>query len=193
MPKQKLCNVANLGIWAKSLGHSEDKENSPPRIDVSTPSSPKKKKQKRAKVTTVLLDPPPFVLSIPECSPLCENNSFASMTNSPRLEENSLESEPKHPSRIDIAMGFYKPSPTVKEACLAFDDIKRILRPPKKTAGYKDPEFDTVFHHQLKGMKQFLWAYVDPQSLAYGKWTMASLLTAKAVEWKPAHSRVLCE
>ncbi|KAG1722117.1 hypothetical protein EDB19DRAFT_1645998 [Suillus lakei] len=42
-------------------------------------------------------------------------------------------------------------------------------------------------------MKQFLWVYVDPQSSAYGKWTMASLLTAKALERKPAHSQVLRE
>jgi hypothetical protein len=42
-------------------------------------------------------------------------------------------------------------------------------------------------------MKQFLWVYVDPQSSAFRKWTMASLLTARALEWKPAYLQVLHE
>ena len=45
----------------------------------------------------------------------------------------------------DTGMGFFKPPPTVEEAQLALDDIKRILRPPKKTAGYEDPGLDSVF------------------------------------------------
>ncbi|KAG1732002.1 uncharacterized protein EDB91DRAFT_1084883 [Suillus paluster] len=113
-------------------------------VSKSTLSSLKKKKKRRVTATTVL-DPPPFVLPIIEPSPLCE-------------------SEPEHPSqcvmeeasppdpninmasaKIDTVTGFYKPSPTVKEAHLAFNDIKRILRPPKKTAGYHDPELDLVF------------------------------------------------
>jgi hypothetical protein len=142
-------------------------------VSESPPSSPKKKKTRVA--VTAVLDPPPFVLPIiqPSPSPL-------------------YESELEH-ARINTVTGFYKPSPTVEEAHLAFNDIKRILRPPKKTAGYQDSKLDSVFRHRLEGMKQFLWVYVDPQSLAYGKWTMASLLTAKALERKPAHSRVLHE
>ncbi|KAG2114763.1 uncharacterized protein F5147DRAFT_770078 [Suillus discolor] len=75
-----------------------------------------------------------------EPSPLHED------TNSPR--ENLLEPEHKHPSqlaRVDTVTGFYKPSPTIEEAFLAFNDIKKILRPPKTTGGYKDPELDSVF------------------------------------------------
>ncbi|KAG1866327.1 hypothetical protein C8R48DRAFT_772427 [Suillus tomentosus] len=171
MPKRKLFNVANLGSWAKSLGHLGNKENEVPmtiNVSKSPPSSPKKKKTRVA--VTAVLDPPPFVLPIiqPSPSPL-------------------YESELEH-ARINTVTGFYKPSPTVEEAHLAFNDIKRILRPPKKTAGYQDPKLDSVFRRRLEGMKQFLWVYVDPQSSAYGKWTMASLLTAKALERKPAHS-----
>jgi hypothetical protein len=142
-------------------------------VSESPPSSPKKKKMRVA--VTAVLDPPPFVLPIiqPSPSPL-------------------YESELEH-ARINTVTGFYKPSPTVEEAHLACNDIKRILRPLKKTAGYQDPKLDSVFCRRLEGMKQFLWVYVDPQSSAYGKWTMASLLTAKALERKPAHSRVLCE
>ncbi|KAG2108473.1 uncharacterized protein F5147DRAFT_773673 [Suillus discolor] len=190
MPKRKLFNVTNLGSWAKPLGHSGDKENDvPTKVIVSPPSSPKKKRQKREMVsTTIPLDPPPFVLPIPEPSPLHEN------TNSPR--ENLLESKHKHLSqlaRVDTVTGFYKPSPTIEEAFLAFNDIKKILRLPKTTGGYKDLELDSVFRRRLEGMRQFLWVYVDPQSSAYGKWTMASLHTAKALEWRPAHSQVLHE
>jgi len=93
----------------------------------------------------------------------------------------------------DTGMGFFKPPPTVEEAQLALDDIKRILRPPKKTAGYEDPGLDSVFRRRLEGMTQFLWTYVDIQSSAYRKWTMSSLLTARALEQKPTHSRVLRE
>ncbi|KAG1850875.1 hypothetical protein F4604DRAFT_1934223 [Suillus subluteus] len=44
MPKRKLFNVANLGSWAKSLGHSGNKENEVPmttNMSESPPSSPK--------------------------------------------------------------------------------------------------------------------------------------------------------
>ncbi|KAG1851646.1 hypothetical protein F4604DRAFT_1933923 [Suillus subluteus] len=86
MPKRKLFNVANLGSWAKSLGHSGNKENEVPmttNMSESPPSSPKKKKR-RVTIATVL-DPPPFVLPIIEPSPLCE-------------------SEPEHPSPSQCVM-----------------------------------------------------------------------------------------
>jgi hypothetical protein len=42
-------------------------------------------------------------------------------------------------------------------------------------------------------MKQFLWAYVNPQSTSHGHWQAASLQTANAFERKPAHARTLQE
>lgn len=104
-------------------------------INVSkSPSSSPKKKKRRVTVTAVL-NPHPFVLPIikPSLSPL-------------------YDSELKH-ARIDTVIEFYKPSPTIKEAHLAFNDIKRILRPLKKTASYQDPKLDLVFHCWLEGMK----------------------------------------
>ncbi|KAG2158958.1 uncharacterized protein EDB93DRAFT_1100022 [Suillus bovinus] len=188
MPKQKLFNVANLGSWAKSLGHSGNKENEVPMTINVSESPPSSLKRKKRKVTiTVVLDPPPFVLQIIELSlsPLYESKlkhpSQCAMGEASPPDSNINMAS----ARINTVTGFYKPSPTVKEAHLAFNDIKRILRLPKKTAGYKDPKLDSVFCRRLEGMKQFLWVYVDPQSLAYGKWTMASLLTAKALEQNP--------
>jgi hypothetical protein len=194
MPKRKQSNITNLGCWAKSNAHPAQggKENvraliickefteitdlewhqqEVPMNDASPPSSPKKKRQKRVAVT-VLLNPLHLVMPVEQPpSPLYQNK----------------------PGQNDTGMGFFKPPPTAEEAQSAFNDIKRILKPPKKTAGYKDPDLDSVFRQRLEGMKQFLWAYLDHQSSACGKWTMASLLTARALERKPAHSRVLRE
>ncbi|KAG0692624.1 hypothetical protein DFH29DRAFT_882214 [Suillus ampliporus] len=150
-----------LEFWADLSGGGlgADME-SPTKLVASPPSSPKKKKQKRAAVTTVL-DPPPFVLPILVEQPsLSKNNSPESlMTN---LLREDIEPVPEHQSAVGEAssivpniqtgagdntgMGFLKPPPTVEEAQLALDDIKRILRPPKKTAGYEDPRLDSVFH-----------------------------------------------
>jgi len=54
-------------------------------------------------------------------------------------------------TRNDTRTGFFKPPLTVEEAELAIDDIKRILRPPKKAADYRDPELDSVFRWRLEG------------------------------------------
>ncbi|KAG1780323.1 hypothetical protein EV702DRAFT_1043155 [Suillus placidus] len=177
----------------EGIGHerySGDKEKEvPAKINVSPPSSPKKKRQKSEIVTTVL-DPPPFLLPILEPSPLCKSSSepknpIQCITEEASPTDLNISSAG---AQKDTVTGFYKPSPTIEEAQLAFDDLKRILRPPKKTAGYKDPELDAVFCRRLEGMKQFLWVYVDPQSSTFGKWTMTSLLTARALERKCAYS-----
>jgi hypothetical protein len=167
MLKRKLFNAANLRSWAKSLSHSGEKEKIrmlitskqpveiltqwpqeiPAKINVSSPpSSPKKKRQKSEIVTTVL-DPPPFLLPILELSPLCESSSEPENPIQCVMEEASppdLNISSAGAQKYTVT-GFYKPSPTIKEAQLAFDDLKRILRPPKKTAGYKDPGLDAVF------------------------------------------------
>jgi hypothetical protein len=56
----------------------------------------------------------------------------------------------------------------------ALDDLKKILRPPQLSGGgHKDPGLDLVLQTRLKEMKQFLWTYVNPQSIAYNKRTAA--------------------
>jgi len=189
-----------------------------PRQEVPTKTNPrpspslKKKKQKMLPV----LDPPHLIVMQILDQP--SNPFHVPVTNLPGSEDtepgpesvDSPESENQLRSTIgnlltdtgsnanagteyDAGMGFFKPPPSDEETQLAFNDIKRILHLPRKTAGYKDAKLDTVFHWRLEGMKQFLWTYIDPQSVAYRKWTMASLLTARALEQKPAYSRVLCK
>ena len=76
----------------------------------------------------------------------------------------------------------------------ALDDLKKILRPAQLTGGgYKDPGLDLVLRTCLEEMKQFLWTYVNPQSIAYNKWTAASLHTVTYLEKKLHHARLLCE
>ncbi|KAG1889414.1 hypothetical protein F4604DRAFT_1674068 [Suillus subluteus] len=113
MPKRKLFNVANLGSWAKSLGHSGNKEDEVPmttNMSESPPSSPKKKKR-RVTIATVL-DPPPFVLPIIEPSPLCE-------------------SEPEHPSPSQCVMEEASPPDPNINMASARIDTRHSRSPPK--------------------------------------------------------------
>jgi len=57
--------------------------------------------------------------------------------------------------------------------------------------GYKASGLDNVMQERLQEMKQFLWVYVDPKSQSYGKWIMSSTATARALEKKPWHSRLI--
>jgi len=53
--------------------------------------------------------------------------------------------------------GNYTPSPMLKDAKLALDDLTRILKPPRKTgAGYNNARLDSVLQKRLEGMEQFL-------------------------------------
>jgi hypothetical protein len=88
--------------------------------------------------------------------------------------------------------GNYTPSPMLKDAKLALDDLTRILKPPRKTgAGYDDPGLDSVLQKRLEGMEQFLWMYINPKSVAYNQWMTASLKTVKNLCKKPFHSYIL--
>jgi hypothetical protein len=93
--------------------------------------------------------------------------------------------------------GMFIASPSLNEAQLALDNLKKILHPPRTShaehGGYKDPSLDSYLRTRLEEMKQFLWTYVNPQSTVYNKWTAASLHTANYLEKKPYHARLLRE
>ena len=85
-------------------------------------------------------------------------------------------------------LGSFSPPPTLEEATLALQDLKNILWPSQRGAGYKDPKLDLFFRGQLDGMKQFLWAYVNLNSKTYRCWQAASLQTADALEKGLSHA-----
>ena len=73
--------------------------------------------------------------------------------------------------------------PTVELSKVAYERIKRILRPPRLTGnGDKDPGLDLLLRSRLEAMMRFLWAYINPQSKSFDKWSAVSLEMAKAVE-----------
>jgi len=79
----------------------------------------------------------------------------------------------------------WSPPPSVEVAAKALSDLKRILRPPRKSgAGYKDPKLDAVFRGRLERMWMFLWNYTDSQSGCRG-WSDASETTARAFDGGP--------
>ena len=43
-----------------------------------------------------------------------------------------------------------------------------------------------------KGMRQFMWTYINPNSGTMGKWQGSSLKTADSLQKGPAHARKLC-
>ena len=86
----------------------------------------------------------------------------------------------------------FQPPPTIDVTQEALDALKKILKPPRDTGGgYKASGLDDVLRERLQEMKQFLWVYVDPQSKSHGKWMMSSTDTARALEKKPWHVRVI--
>ena len=91
--------------------------------------------------------------------------------------------------------GVFIAPPSLDEAQLALDNLKKILRPPRTShaehGGYKDPRLDSYLRTRLEEMKQFLWTYVNPQSTVYNKWTAASLHMANYLEKKPHHAQLL--
>ena len=67
--------------------------------------------------------------------------------------------------------GHIQEAPSLYSAKLAVDDLKPILRPPRKTGpGYIDPELDHFVQIRIEGMQGFLNLYTDQKSATYGKW-----------------------
>jgi transposase len=84
--------------------------------------------------------------------------------------------------------------PTITVAKDAHSLIRNIIRPPRNTGkGYKDPKIDLLLRSRLEAMMRFLWAYTNPTSKVYNKWTAASLETAAAMERGPWFARRLRE
>src|ERR1700691_960474 len=120
-------------------------------------------------------------------------HDIAEGNSSPVAEMGATEQGAQTAGIPSVWPGSFSPPPTVEEATLALQDLKNILRPPRCGAGYKDPELDLFFHERLEGMKQFLWAYINPNCKTYRCWQAASLQTADALETGPSHARKLCE
>ena len=94
--------------------------------------------------------------------------------------------------QLGSAKGLFAPPPTIEEVASAHGDLQRILKPPHRSGrGYKDLEFDQLFQYRLKGMKQFMWAYINPKSGYTGQWQAASLKTADNPEKGPALAKNL--
>lgn len=95
-------------------------------------------------------------------------------------------------AQVSGTKGSFLPPPTAAQAKCAMDDIKLILRPPqKKGPGYVDPKLDLLLRGRLEAMRQFLWSYINPQSVTCGNWITSSLHTANALERQPNHARSL--
>ena len=108
-----------------------------------------------------------------------------------------IQTEDNHSEQMGeqtcMKAGHFKPAPTIEEARLALEDLKKILKLQHTNPGYKDPQLDLLFGSQLEGMKQFLWMYINPQSTTHGKWQAASLKTANSLQRKPGHAQKLWE
>ena len=89
-------------------------------------------------------------------------------------------------------IGVHHFMPTVAEAEAAFEDIKKILKPPrKKGAGSVHHSLDEFTHSRIEAMRKFLWKYVAGNSTAC--WVTASLETACDHERGPHRACMLQE
>ena len=64
----------------------------------------------------------------------------------------------------------------------AHEDLQKILKPNQKTRH----KFDLIMQERLEQVRQFLWNYVDPNTMAHGgtigsSWKAASEQTAHAL------------
>lgn len=82
--------------------------------------------------------------------------------------------------------------PSLDSALVAHEKIKRLLFPHRTTGpGYKNPNLNPLFASRLRGMRQFLWSYIDVASPFHEKWIPASLSTAKSLERGPWYAQRL--
>jgi hypothetical protein len=92
------------------------------------------------------------------------------------------EDEDIEPVKHDYRFELRKP-PTIEEARKALDDLRALLKPPRKDrTGYTDPKLPPVLKERLLQMKDFLWLYTDvrcdgtihPENPVGGCWTKAA-------------------
>jgi len=115
-----------------------------------------------------------------------------SQTRIQEAENNRQDNNGKSTYHGYTCKGNYSPAPTLEDAKSALDDLTTILKPPRKTGtGYKDPGLDLVLRKRLEEMEQFLWMYINPESVTYDQWMTASLKTVKNLCKKPFHSYIL--
>jgi hypothetical protein len=102
-------------------------------------------------------------------------------------EEEEDEEADKGPDEDKPQAGNYSPPPGIEDARRAYEDLQKILKPKRKNGpGYVDPGFDPLTRERLEQMRQFLWNYVDPNTMAQGgtagsSWVAASEQTAHAL------------
>ncbi|EGO02428.1 hypothetical protein SERLA73DRAFT_150187 [Serpula lacrymans var. lacrymans S7.3] len=222
MPKCKLKQLTNLGGWSNFKGalhrkksNKENKENIPPSDTmISPPASPQKKRCRlfRAISTQLALFTSqransPAHPTIPEVSTKANLNIVQGSEAAPTVPMNASDDHMREMNgcaeavvqdnasmmtQVVSSIGVFEPPPSIKEATLALDDLKTILRPPRHSGrGYKDPEFDLLFCSCLEGMQQFLWIYVGSTSEKQRCWQAASSRTAKNLEKGPYYARRL--
>jgi hypothetical protein len=108
-----------------------------------------------------------------------EDNSAQILGQEPVIvdEENLAQpqSERVEP-RSGVPEGVFVHPPTVDEVASALEDLEKILNPPRHTGRYKDPELDLLFRSRLEGMRQFMWAYINPNSGTMGQ-SLAKFIT----------------
>lgn len=88
--------------------------------------------------------------------------------------------------------GQFAHPPTIEEVMSAHEGLQQILKLRHHSGrGYKDSEFDHLFQYHLKGMKQFMWAYINPKLGCTGWWKAALLKTADNLKKGPALAKNL--
>lgn len=104
-------------------------------------------------------------------------------------ESDASEDSDAHDNHANPSDGM---PPSTACAMEAHKKIKLILFPPRNTGpGYKDPGLDKVTLRRLREMRQFLWAYVNPESASYDKWIASLVAVAKSLERGTWFARVL--
>jgi len=82
----------------------------------------------------------------------------------------------------DETHGQYSPPLGIEDAYRAHEDLQKLLKPNQKTGS----KFDPIMQERLEQVHQFLWNYVDPNTMACGgtvgsSWKAASEQTAHAL------------
>lgn len=86
---------------------------------------------------------------------------------------------PMQLANAEIRPGKKREAPTIIQATNALQDLKMLLKPPRKTGqGYIEPDINPFVRIRMEGMQATLNFYITKQSTMFNAWGKSSLQAA---------------
>ena len=107
------------------------------------------------------------------------SDNSESASNHESDEESDYPALPKRLANAEIRAGKECEAPTIIHATKALQDLKTLLKPPRKTGrGYVDPDINPFIRVRMEGMQAMLNFFITKQSTTFDAWGKSSLQAA---------------